>query len=411
MGKKRNARDATNLDADVSSSICTSHEEAFNNLTTFYRDQLSESGAPQNPYSTSPYSSPANLARIMSLYGGLSHDALKKTRKRPQPMREALNESEGLSTFTASNSDHDTIRKMRFLDWEGTSSSSQRYSVPLNNEARFTAQLWPAATPLRTRRGRRCRTCRQFLTRPDSKVGSTRYKIRLLALNYIPRLSIRPLSTSPTPQNTSVNLIRPDPPPPDLVQPNQTKQYILTLRNPLFEAVKITLASPSTTPGPVASKVTILCPSFTLGPAGDLWDDALASTATPPADGGPKAAMASLTGATSSTTEPRQPEAGKFWEKTRSSTSVVVEIVPGSRSGQAVLLAEQDEEDDDVLEVPIFVRAEWEVDGKAGESGASGGRGRDLEKRKEAGEERVKKELGFWAVLGVGRIALDGAVD
>ena len=76
------------------------NEEAFSNLHSFYREQLSESGDTQNPYGGSPYSSPANLARIMSLYGGLNHQALKKSREKPQPMREALQSNEGLIIFT-----------------------------------------------------------------------------------------------------------------------------------------------------------------------------------------------------------------------------------------------------------------------------------------------------------------------
>ena len=120
--------------------------------------------------------------------------------------------------------------------------------------------------------------------------------------------------------------------------------------------------------------------------------------------------MASLTGSDGTDAVPsadRQPEAGKLWERTRNSTSVIVEIVPGSleRAPSIVpkteeqLAAEEAEEreDDDVLQVPVYVRAEWEVEGKAGEgkdgvAGAPGG-------------EKVAKELGYWVVLSVGRIA------
>ena len=55
--------------------------------------------------------------------------------------------------------------------------------------------------------------------------------------------------------------------------------------------------------------------------------------------------------------------------------------------------------DDDVLEVPVYVRAEWESEVKPGET---------MQGKKDAGAasgERVVKELGYWAVLGIGRIA------
>ena len=105
--------------------------------------------------------------------------------------------------------------------------------------------------------------------------------------------------------------------------------------------------------------------------------------------------MASLTGSSESSSD-RQPEAGKIWEKTRNSTSVVVEIVPSTAAEQA---DEHGEEDDDMLEVPVYVRAEWEVEIKPDES---------VQGRKDASKqpgEKVKKELGYWVVLGVGRIA------
>jgi len=343
----------------------------------------------------------------MNIYGGLSQQALKKSREKPQPMREALQPNEGLTTYTAEEDpDHEIVEKMRRLGWDETSAESQQHATPFNNEAKFVQDLWPAATPLRTRRGRRCKSCRQFLARPDPKVGSWRYRIRLLASTHIPRLAIQPLQPGSAP---TVNLsfqTRPDVPQAEKLQPHQMRQYVLTTRNPIFETVKITLATPATTPGKVASRVTILCPSFTVGPAGEIWDDALSSAQSTTSDGGRKAAMASLTGSSEASGD-RQPEAGKIWEKTRNSTSVILEVVPGSLKPppsivpktEAELAAETLDEDDDVLEVPIYVRAEWEMEAKPGDSTNS---------RKDTDAqpgEKVKKELGYWIVLGVGKIA------
>jgi dynactin-4 len=381
-------------------------DTAFANLSKFYKDQLSESGDPQNLYSNSPYSSPANLARIMNLYGGLSINALKKTReKKHQPMREAGGRLEGLSAYTEDTlaAEDEAITRMKTLGLDCTSTTQQKLASPSNYDARFIDQLWPVATPLRTRRGRRCRTCRQFLARPEGKVGSMRYKIRLLAANHIQRLSIRPLQPTEAPNNPSFRL-RLDVPELPKLQPYQTQHYVLTVRNPQFEIVKVTLSTPSTTPGKVSSRVTILCPSFTVGPAGDMWDEALSASTSGigvASDGGRRAAMASLTG--SSDTD-RQPEAGKIWERSRNSTSVILEVVPGALKGaknSIVPVSEEQQredvmrEDDDVLEIPIFVRAEWEADPSHGADHAAGG-----EKK-----ERESKELAYWCVLGVGRIA------
>lgn len=369
------------------------HDDAFEKLVGFYKEQLSESADAQAQYGGGAYGSPANLARIMSIYGGLSHAALKKSREKPQPMREAAGASEGFAVVTTEDDeDEEVLQKMQSLGWEGSTSEEQRLSMPWNNDARFHDELWPVATQLRTKKGRRCKYCRQFIVRPEPKVGSTRYKIRIIAHSHIPRLSLRPLHPQGAPQHPSFILRSTEVYNEPRLQPYVAQQYVLTLRNPIFEKVKVTLATPATTPGRVASKVTILCPSFSIGPAGDVWDDALSTTGTPTPDaGGRQAAMASLTG---NAETDRQPEAGKPWEVTRNSTSVILEIVPGQTRDQPSIVPDQSKEkaepkeDDDVLEVPVYVHVEWTAD-------AHGVKG----------DDRVPRELGYWCVLGVGRIA------
>ena len=378
-------------------------ETAFSNLTTFYKEQLNELGDGQNPYSNSPYSSPANLARIMSLYGGLSVNALKKSREKPQPMREAREQSEGLNKYglLGEDAERDLLAGLRDRAWDETTTIEQRQAAPQNNDAHLIDNLWPVASRLRTRKGRRCRTCRQFLSRLDPKPDRLRYKIRLLASHHIPRVSVRPLHEIPQTANAAFRLRTDDAFQADL-QPHTTHQYILTVRNPIFEPIKVTLATPATTPGRVASRVTILCPSFTVGPAGDVWDEALSSSgpSVRSNDGSRQAALSSLTGGGENE---RQPEAGKVWETTRSSTSVIVEVVPGGLKPTQSIIAKTEEEKeaneredgDEVLEVPVFVRAEWEA--LIEEEGQGG--------KKEGKGERTKKEVAFWCVLGIGRIA------
>lgn len=405
MWKARNApTDDADADLPKPRQDKLQHDAAFANLSKFYKEQLSESGDQQSLYSNSPYSSPANLARIMNMYGGMSYHTLKKSREKPQPMREAGGQPEGLSTYSEneSSADAEILHRMKTFGLDGTTTQQQRLASPSNYDARFTEQLWPVATPLRTRRGKRCRNCRQFLARPDNKVGSMRYKIRLLASLHIQRLSIRPLQPTKPAQHASFQL-RAEPVEQAKLQPFQTQQYILTVRNPLFESVKVTLSTPGTTPGKVASRVTILCPSFTVGPAGEnMWDEALSSsTMSTNADGSRRAAMASLTGG--SMDSDRQPEAGKVWERSRNSTSVILEILPGSLRPPPSFTAKSEQqiadeklgEDDDVLEIPIHVRAEWEADSATQHDLLAAGEKKD----------RDSKELAYWCVLGVGQIA------
>ncbi|KAM3415443.1 hypothetical protein BST61_g8965 [Cercospora zeina] len=377
------------------------HDAAFANLSRFYKDQMSESGDQANPYPNSPYNSPANLARIMSLYGGLSYNSLKKSREKPQPMREAGTHAEGISTFTAESetADDEAIEGMRRSGLQSTSTQSQRLQSPYNFGARLLEHTWPIATKLRVRRGKRCRVCRQFLVRPETKPDRLRYKIRLLASQHIPRLLARPLLSAGPTQNSAFR-IRNEFVDEVQLQPYQTLQYVLTVRNPIFETVKISLATPATTPGRVLSKVTILCPSFNVGPSGDMWDEALSHSTT--SEGGRQAAMASLTGAPDGD---RQPEAGKIWERTRNTTSVILEVVPGGLQRRPSIVSTSDAdqegelgEDEDVLEIPVYVRAEWEAD-------ASGHEALHHEEKTKP-SERVTKELAYWCVLGLGRIVV-----
>lgn len=383
------------------------HDNAFASLRNFYREQLNQTGDTQSPYSNSPYSSPANLARIMSIYGGPSVNSLKKSRDKLQPMREALVPNEGFSAYTPDESEAVDwmIKKLESSPWSSTAELSQQFSSPQNTNARFVDQLWPVATLLRTKRGKRCKTCRQFLARPDPKVGSLKWKIRLLAQNHVPRLSIRVHDPEKSLSFNYAFRLRPeDPIEHSLLKPLVAQQYVLTVRNPIFETIKVTLATPAITPGRVHSRVTILCPSFTVGPAGDVWDDALSTSTTStsaPNDGSRRAAMASLTGREEG--DSRQPEAGKIWERTRNSTSVILEIVPGQLNSPSSIVPKDDLEDVrnedenyDVLEVPIYVRAEWETAVQEDSS-------EKLQKERVVGD-KLKKEVAGWCVLGVGRI-------
>ncbi len=73
--------------------------------------------------------------------------------------------------------------------------------------------------------------------------------------------------------------------------------------------------------------------------------------------------------------------------------SIVVEVVPASLH----LVAGQDplREDEDVLEIPLFVRVEWEGDAGGDEVGSAPGGDKEV---------REKRELAYWCVLGLGRI-------
>lgn len=116
----------------------------------------------------------------------------------------------------------------------------------------------------------------------------------------------------------------------------------------------------------------------------------------------------------------QQAEAGKVWERGRNWVTIVVEAVPVSlkldntldgRSGKTMQDTSKSslepgtrpeppetlKEDEDILEIPVFVRLEWEESVAHDEASEAGLGNRDKEKR----------ELAYWCVLGVGRISED----
>ena len=352
----------------------------FSALKSFYRTQIAEtSSSPTDPLMGpelgSFYSSPSALSRIMSLYaagiGGIHGNSIKKPRSKTPVMREALSPSEGLY-IPAANAEESIIRRMVTEDcgWDGLTSMEQRSLQP--TVTRFVEDLRPLPVLLRTKRSKRCKACKHILVKPEFKPQSTRFRIRLIALSYIPLTIVRPLM--PLAPSPSISL--------EGLEPLKTIQFLLTLKNHMFDPVRVTLATASLTPGRVATKVTMLCPQFEVGANSDVWDEALQSTGAPD----PR----------SSRSGPEKiAEAGKIWDKGRNWTTVVMEVVPGSLVGLGhdAILAE----DDDVLEIPVFVRVEWEAEGGNEELSL-----RPDAKRPEV--EMVKRELAYWMVLGVGRI-------
>lgn len=351
----------------------------FEALKAFYKDQITESSATDASFPASAldmaYSSPSSLQRIMSIYtnrGG----STKRGRQKLTIMREARTVTEGLVVTGLENSNLSTPD----IHYDETTTGSQRAlqqpSFIGNPDAVKVSNLRPMPTLMRTKRSKRCATCKHILTRPELKISSARYRIKLIALNYIPFVTVKPLPVSgglppPGPDGADVCL-----------SPGKAVQFIMTLRNPLFDDVSVSLGTPSVTPGRHGHRVTILCPQFRIGKSSDAWDDAL----NKPADRG----MVNPAG---------EQIAGKLYDQCRNWASVVLEIVPASiiRQQSAEL-----EEDEDVIEVPVRVRLEWTVtDDEAGIERRKRDKGLD----EGEGVDDGKRELSYWMVVGIGRVA------
>lgn len=369
-------------------------EARFAALKSFYRTQISEtSNSPSDPLSSEfGFSSPGALNRLMSLYASSSrlsglYGGNKKPKSKPPVMREALTANEGLR-IASEDTDSGLIQRIASSDcgWDGVASLGQR--IEQSPDVRFVDELLPLPVLLRTKRAKRCKSCKHILVKPETKPQSTRFRIRLIALSYIPLPTLRPLA------QPSTSSITGSAPAPDLnaLSPLRPYHVLLTLKNHMFDPVRITLATPSVTPGVVATKVTVLCPQFEIGANSDVWDEALQNATAPLSDriigmrGGEKV-----------------PEAGKVWEKGRNWTTVVLEVVPGTLPGTQAEGGQANDsdivasfqKDEDVLEIPVFVHMEWDAEAQLEQQNIG---------KASKPDDLVARELAYWMVLGVGRI-------
>lgn len=378
-------------------------ETHFENLRSFYTTQITESSSsgPGLSLTDAGISSPSSLARLMNLYTTGSLDASKKTAgaavRRSKTFREASDAEEGLQPADLDESS--AIDALRHASLADTANAEQRAAQevsrlsnlaepPQHGRSRLASELRPIPVLLRTKRSKRCPVCRHIISKPEPKVASTRFRIRLVAGSYIPSISIRPLLPGPS---------QPTPTPPADLRPLQPAQYLLTFTNPLFDPVKVTLATPAVTPGRFASRVTVLCPQFDIDANTDVWDEALrAGDATKRRDDERLASRGSAGGGVlGQHHQQQQAEAGKIWERGRNWVSIVVEVVPASLRPDGEAAGEEElKEDEDMLEIPMFVRVEWEGEAAVEVGTAVGGK-----------ESRERRELAYWCVLGLGRIA------
>ncbi|RUS33415.1 dynactin p62 family-domain-containing protein, partial [Jimgerdemannia flammicorona] len=228
---------------------------------------------------------------------------------------------------------------------------SQRVNQ-LHDQPYHTSKIHPQRINLRIKRSKRCRTCRHILIKPEQKAQATRFKIKLVAMIYIPTISIVKLPKKNWPLQLGI-----------------PTQFVLKFTNPLYEEISVTLATPhqeteeqrrrgsrtsSSTDGVSSAKqslehkeepktcgkppflwtkqVTLLSPHFTVGPYDEVWgyDEELSSLS-----GATTPGSASIRSGTSGFSFKREKhnslaagwEAGVY-EKRNNFTSILVEVVP-----------------------------------------------------------------------------------
>lgn len=117
-----------------------------------------------------------------------------------------------------------------------------------------SSELRPSRIPLRSKKTKRCSTCRHILIKPEQKAQSVRFKIKLVAANYLPAMSIAfPPSQDParqraagggrqaTVENTTGA---------SGLHAGGTYPFQLALTNPLYDPIKVRLKVEPQVPPP-----------------------------------------------------------------------------------------------------------------------------------------------------------------
>lgn len=225
----------------------------------------------------------------------------------------------------------------------------------LSDQPYKVERLQPQRIHLRTKRVKRCRSCRHILIKPEQKAQATRFKIKLVALKNIPKITIASL--------------------PKLIL-NQRTQIVLKFSNPLYEEISVDLTIQEETNE--CGKVTILAPHFNITPYNEVLEyeeDLISSRRAAKADIG-------------------------IYEKRGNSTSIIFEITP---------LAEVEE-----FKFPLLVKytnkntENNENDGvtteekSSEETNSSKAVASDKISADESNE--ITKSLSFWTVIGLGNV-------
>ncbi|KAF9444330.1 dynactin p62 [Macrolepiota fuliginosa MF-IS2] len=142
----------------------------------------------------------------------------------------------------------DFMRRLR--DVQSVASVEQRWG----NSWAGTLQvkdLKPLRIPLHSKRSKRCPACTHILIKPEQKAQSVRYKIKLVAANYLPAITValphlqKPIATSDAAKRTLMKIspqsIDDGTTPPGLIA-GKTYPFHLALTNPLYDPIQVRLS-------------------------------------------------------------------------------------------------------------------------------------------------------------------------
>lgn len=95
------------------------------------------------------------------------------------------------AVMAAAETTDDAVRRLR--EWNGDASTSASLEQVWEDHwlgSSAPEKLHPTRIRLRAKLTKRCATCNHTLIRPEAKASSTRYKIKVVAMDYLPALEL-----------------------------------------------------------------------------------------------------------------------------------------------------------------------------------------------------------------------------
>ncbi|KZV73660.1 dynactin p62 [Peniophora sp. CONT] len=118
-----------------------------------------------------------------------------------------------------------------------------------------SSDVRPMRMPLHSKKSKRCPVCRHILIKPEQKAQSVRYKIKLVAANYIPAI-IATLPPDPSRRQADALQVT--------LHANRTYPFQLALTNPLYDPVQVRLQVQRQAPPSSAAEGEVRRPPFAI---------------------------------------------------------------------------------------------------------------------------------------------------
>lgn len=144
---------------------------------------------PSSIASASRFNSLHNLAamhRSSSLRSGLGRDDIAGTVTQRDELADYQTKHKLKPNLAESEGNRAQAMKMA-SSTEEMAKVDQKWYISANQRLKMN-ELHPLRIPLRSKKTKRCPTCRSILIKPDTKAGSTRFKMRVVASTYLPQI-------------------------------------------------------------------------------------------------------------------------------------------------------------------------------------------------------------------------------